>query len=121
MATTTKRAGAPKKMGENVVAFSYRTNAESWRIFTALATLKGETPTDVFRAYEKAYIEENGGLLRSAVEDLDKISSEDNDGYLPHIPNAETASAIREGRAGKGKRFNSVEALLADLRNDNDD
>ena len=43
------------------------------------------------------------------------------DGFLPHIPNAETAAAIREGRAGNIKNFSSVEALLADLRNDIDD
>ena len=44
-----------------------------------------------------------------------------HDDYLPHIPNAETAAAIREGRAGNVKRFSSVAALMEDLRNDKDD
>ena len=48
------------------------------------------------------------------------LSNEDY-GDKPHIPNAETASAIREGRAGNTKSFHSIEALLADLKNDNDD
>ncbi len=36
-----------------------------------------------------------------------------DDGYLPHHPNAETVAAIREK---PGKRFNSPEAFLADLK-----
>ena len=44
-----------------------------------------------------------------------------DDGYLPHIPNAETVAAIEEGRAGKVKRFSSVEALMADLNDGKDD
>ena len=54
--------------------------------------------------------------LRTRMETIDI-----EDGFLPHIPNAETAAAIREGRAGNVKSFSSVDALLADLRNDNDD
>lgn len=34
------------------------------------------------------------------------------------VPNAETRAAIAELDAGKGKRFNSVEALLKDLHAD---
>jgi hypothetical protein len=70
-------AGAPKKLSENTVAFSYRTNAETWRVFTSLAKLKGETPTDIFRAREKSYIEENGELLRSVFKDLQNIITKD--------------------------------------------
>ena len=33
-------------------------------------------------------------------------------------PNAETRAAMAELRAGKGKRFTSVEALMADLHDD---
>ena len=32
-----------------------------------------------------------------------------------HIPNAETQEAIAELLAGKGKRFSSIEDLIADL------
>ena len=35
------------------------------------------------------------------------------------VPNARTRKAIAELEAGKGKRSNSVEALLADLNADN--
>jgi addiction module RelB/DinJ family antitoxin len=36
-----------------------------------------------------------------------------DDGYLPHVPNAETLAALREK---SGKRFRTVDAFLADLR-----
>jgi hypothetical protein len=52
---------------------------------------------------------------------IKSLQMNDDDGYSPHIPNIETAAAIRDGRAGKVKSFSSIEALLADLRNDNDD
>ena len=42
-------------------------------------------------------------------------------GYLPHIPNAETQEAIAELRAGKGKKFSSMGALMADLHDECDD
>jgi hypothetical protein len=36
-------------------------------------------------------------------------------------PNAETIAAIEELRAGKGKRCYSIEELMRDLHNENDD
>jgi DNA-damage-inducible protein J len=36
------------------------------------------------------------------------------------VPNAETRAAIAELDAGKGKKFDSVEALMADLMNEDD-
>jgi len=36
-----------------------------------------------------------------------------DDGYLPHVPNAETLAAIHEK---PGKRFSTPEAFLADLK-----
>lgn len=36
-------------------------------------------------------------------------------------PNAETIAAIEECRAGKGKRFDTIEELMADLHNDDED
>jgi hypothetical protein len=36
-------------------------------------------------------------------------------------PNAETIAAIEECRAGGGKRFSSIEALMADLHDENND
>ena len=126
----------PNKMS-NKVGFSYRTDAESWRIFTALATLKGETPTDIFRARERSYIEENGALLREAAKDLEKLSN-----LTPHEPNAETIAAMEEARndlgeeltgiaatraaiaeirAGGGKTFDTIDDLMADLHNDDED
>ena len=58
-------------------------------------------------------------FARSLSTHMETIDTED--GFLPHIPNAKTAAAIREGRAGKVKSFHSIDELLADLRNDNDD
>ena len=57
--------------------------------------------------------------LKCTLDDLFVL--DDDDGFGPHIPNEETAAAILEGRAGNVKSFNSIDALLADLRNDNDD
>ena len=37
------------------------------------------------------------------------------------IPNAETREAIAALRAGKGKKFTSIEALMADLHEECDD
>ena len=37
-----------------------------------------------------------------------------DDGYLPHIPNAETATAIREGRAGKREKV-TIDQIMAEL------
>ncbi len=34
------------------------------------------------------------------------------------IPNAETIAAMKEAREGKAKRFDSVEALMADLNSE---
>ena len=36
------------------------------------------------------------------------------DGYLPHIPNAETAAAIREGRAGNREKV-TIDQIMAEL------
>ena len=110
-------AGAPKKLGDNTVTFSYRTNAESWRLFTALATLKGETPTDIFRAREKCYIEENGDLLRAAMQEIEKIGKTDDwtDPIETGKLNAETPEAIRELEEGGGVQFETAEALYKDL------
>ena len=36
-----------------------------------------------------------------------------DDGYLPHVPNAETLAAIHEK---SGKRFSSPEAFIGDLK-----
>ena len=35
--------------------------------------------------------------------------------FEPLIPNAKTIEAMKEARAGKGKSFDTVEALMADL------
>ena len=37
-----------------------------------------------------------------------------DDGYLPHIPNAETAAAIREGRAGNREKV-TIDQIMAEL------
>ena len=38
--------------------------------------------------------------------------------FEPLIPNDETIAAMREARAGNLKKFNSVDALMADLNED---
>ena len=59
-------------------------------------------------------------LIRS-FRRLNETVQADDDGCLPHIPNAETREAMAELRAGKGKKFSSVEALMADLHDECDD
>ena len=41
--------------------------------------------------------------------------------FDPLVPNEETIEAMRESRAGKGKAFDSVDELMADLNNGDDD
>ncbi len=41
--------------------------------------------------------------------------------YREHVPNADTIAAIEELRAGKGKKFSSIGALMQDLHDENDD
>ena len=53
------------------------------------------------------------GLIRGLRHDTD-------DGYLPHMPNAETAAAIREGRAGKVKSAATLEEFFAEMQKDNE-
>jgi vacuolar-type H+-ATPase subunit I/STV1 len=36
-------------------------------------------------------------------------------------PNAETIAAIKEARAGKGKKLHSIDELMRDLHDENDD
>ena len=53
------------------------------------------------------------GIIRGLRHDTD-------DGYLPHIPNAETAASIREGRAGKVKSAATLEEFFAEMYKDNE-
>jgi cytochrome c553 len=66
--------------------------------------------------------------LHQAIDDL---PDDDIDKLAPYIallrrerdwkPNNETIAAIEELRAGKGKKFTSIEELMDDLDNENDD
>lgn len=49
---------------------------------------------------------------------MTRIAAEKKLPFEPLIPNAETAAALKEARAGKGKKFKTVEALMADLHAD---
>jgi DNA-damage-inducible protein J len=49
---------------------------------------------------------------------LTRIAYEKALPFAPLIPNAETVAAMQEARRGKGARFESVSALMADLNAD---
>ena len=51
---------------------------------------------------------------------LTKIAQDKELPFEPLIPNETTIAAMRDARAGKGKRFDSIEALMADLHSDDD-
>ena len=51
---------------------------------------------------------------------LTRVAHEKALPFEPFRPNAETIAAMEEARAGKLKSFDSIEALMADL-NDEDD
>jgi len=51
---------------------------------------------------------------------LTKIAHDKALPFEPLIPNETTIQAMRDSRAGKGKRFDSIEALMADLHSDDD-
>lgn len=38
--------------------------------------------------------------------------------FAPFVPNAETIAAIEEARRGDGEKFDSIDALMADLNAD---
>jgi hypothetical protein len=61
---------AVKKFTGDTIMFSYRADAEKWRVFSALATLRGETPTDIFRICVDEYLEKYKSLLGTALEGL---------------------------------------------------
>jgi DNA-damage-inducible protein J len=46
---------------------------------------------------------------------LVRVATEQKLPFDVKVPNLETQAAIREARAGKGMRFSSIEALMADL------
>jgi len=81
----------------------------------------------------KGYIERmrEDEILREAAEEERRYQSMTVDEIKAEIaaleakygitPNAETREAIAELRAGKGKKFSSVEALMADLHDDSVD
>ncbi len=49
---------------------------------------------------------------------LTKVAHDKALPFEPLIPNTETIEAMREARAGKLRKFNSVEDLMADLNAD---
>lgn len=49
---------------------------------------------------------------------LTRVAREKALPFEPLVPNAETITAMQEARAGKGKSFATVEALMADLNAD---
>ncbi len=49
---------------------------------------------------------------------LTRIAREKALPFEPLVPNAETVAAMQEARRGKGARFDSVAALMADLNAD---
>jgi hypothetical protein len=60
-----------KKFTGETTMFSYRSDAGKWKAFSALATLRGETPTIVFDQTVEKYIAENKGLLAETLANLD--------------------------------------------------
>ena len=62
---------APKKYKGETITFSYRTEADKWRVFNALLSLKGDTPTGVFTKTIDNYIGANKQLLGTTLEGLE--------------------------------------------------
>jgi hypothetical protein len=110
--------------------FSYRTDAEQWRIFSALTTLSGTTPTEVFTGTVVDYISTNKHLLNSAyaeiqkemprVPDVEEDETPDAETVAAFearygtTPNAETAAAIEELESGGGEET-TIEEIMAEL------
>lgn len=63
--------GAPKKYKGETIMYSYRTDANRWRIFNALLTLRGETPAEAFTRTMDDYIETHKALLGDTLKDLE--------------------------------------------------
>ena len=59
--------------------------------------------------------------VAAALDFIRGLQPDTDDGYLPHIPNVETAAAIREGRAGNVKSAATLEEFFAEMRKDDED
>jgi hypothetical protein len=64
--------GAPKKYKGDTITFTYRTEADRWKVFNALLSLKGENPTGFFTKAVDDYINENKKLFDETFQDLIK-------------------------------------------------
>jgi addiction module RelB/DinJ family antitoxin len=96
--------------------------------FEHMATTLLRTRVDRARAREAAKIFKRLGLKPSAAFDLFLAKvvavrglpfpvSESDDGYLPHVPNAETIAALNGKR---GRKFKDVNSALSWLRDEKD-
>jgi len=66
-----------------------------------------------------AVLAEIGLTISDAVRSMLILTARDKElPFNPLIPNAETIAAMEEARAGGGKAFATVEALMADLHAD---
>lgn len=107
-------------------------HGRTWSITTAdVFELSGKTGVGLTRAdapiirrtsmgqtTPTAVTNNSGSDAESEVTSLFVLQPTELSGTPPFVPNAETIAAIKEARAGKLKRFESVEALMADLNSE---
>ncbi|MGH7958288.1 MAG: type II toxin-antitoxin system RelB/DinJ family antitoxin [Opitutaceae bacterium] len=96
--------------------------------FRLMATTVLRTRVDRARARKAEKIFKRIGLKPAAAFDLFLAKvvavrglpfpvTESDDGYLPHVPNADTVAALK---ARGGKKFKDADSALAWLRDEND-
>ena len=100
----------PRKREGAVTAFTYRCETPKWRKFCAVATLLGRSPGSFFDETVNTILDKN------------RITIETSDSNKEPLTGIEaTRAAIAEIRAGKGKTFDNIDDLMADLHNDDED
>ena len=67
--TAMGKKGAPKKFVSETMQFSYRTDKKKWQLYSAIATLRGETPTTLIDKHVEEYIEKHRNVLNEAAKE----------------------------------------------------
>jgi hypothetical protein len=86
-------------------------------------TERGNLIRAIEQLSDKAILRVRGYVERVHEEDLESIEAEIAalEAKYGTTPNAETIAAMEEARAGKGKLCHSIEELMRDLHDENDD
>jgi hypothetical protein len=67
------RGRPPREHDGDIVTYTYRTDAETWRLFNMIAAMNGEAPIDIFSKFVKSYIKEHKDRLRTMLDEMENL------------------------------------------------